>query len=154
MKKFMPIFVLLFVVSLLASCKKDLSPDPSVQRPDIERESPAGTTYASIKIKNNAANAYALIDSVYFMGYSLTGAAFPVERNTSIDAFTSYFGKQVLYVSVRGGLSSSVRIIDSENKVHKQDIAVSGPATLAFEDISIVEGGTIQILYVTSSFDY
>lgn len=149
----MSILVASFAVLLFASCKKDLSPDPSVQRPDLSTGLPAGV-FATIEVKNLTGETDAIIESIYSFTGGISGGKFPLEKNENTTAYASYFGKQTLHVAVRGGLGKTVRIIDSGNQLHSKDIEMTGQSILAFEEVLISEGTSIQVIYITTASDY
>lgn len=153
MKKVISIFVVVLSVSFFTSCKKDLVPDPSVQRPDLGSEIPVGP-YASIEVRNKTGDVGAMIDSVYSFSSNMSGGAFPLEKNDRTILYSTYFGKQTLFVAVRGGINSSVRVVDAENTVYEREVTASGPAVVAFENVIIEEGSTLQVSFLSSSSAY
>lgn len=145
MKKNISIITALFTVLLFASCKKDITPDISVQRPNMDTGMPSGP-FAIINVRNLTGTAEALVDNIYLSVTAVTGGEFPIEKGGNTVAYTSYFGKQSLYVAVRGGLGKTIRVVDSEMKQHIKNVDVAEPKIVSFDEVSVLEERPVRII--------
>lgn len=149
MKKLLNFTTVIALIASLSSCKKETTPDSSVQRPDLSN-TPGNTKSATIQINNLSLQNKEKVTAVYLSSAGAVPGNFPVQSLDTKFFQTTNMGKRIVYIMVEGLEGSSISIVDSDGVKQCKNIPASTKTLVNFEDVNITPYKNVEINYSPS----